>query len=84
MSRKKFRTDFLSPRSHFWMGAGTVFNLPGNYFQFNKSSSEEEADFRAIESDWGVAGQDIEEAMNAIENTIKKRDKNQLELAFTR
>jgi hypothetical protein len=59
MSRKKYRTDFLYPTNGFLIGVGNVLNLAGNYYSFNYSSTDEEADSKAIESDWGMIGQDI-------------------------
>lgn len=59
MKKRKYRTDILFPRTSFLIGAGSIFNLAGNYFEFNTSHSEEIADIRAIESDWGVVGDDL-------------------------
>jgi hypothetical protein len=42
---------------------GSIFNMAGNYFSFNTSSSDEEADARAIESDWGTIGLDLVKAI---------------------
>ncbi len=63
MSKKYYTTDYLFPRTNSLIGAGSVFNLAGNYFQFNYSLSAEEADYKAIESDWGVIGVDLEETV---------------------
>lgn len=59
MSKKNYRFDSLFPRTSFLIGAGSVFNLAGNYFQFNTSVNDEKADFKAIESDWGSIGKDL-------------------------
>jgi len=64
MSKKKYRTDFLYPTNDFLSGLGNVLNVAGNYYSFNYSSSDEEADSKAIESDWGVIGQDINKVCN--------------------
>lgn len=63
MSKKKYRTDQLFPRTNFLIGAGSIFNIPGKYYQFNYSETEEDADSKAIENDWGVIGQDIRKAI---------------------
>jgi len=68
MIEKKYRTDFLFPQTDGWIGAGSVFNIVGNYFTFNYSDTEEDADYIAAESDWGVIGQDIMKVI--IENPI--------------
>ncbi len=64
MSKKKYRTDFLFPRTNMLIGAGSIFNLAGNYFEFNTSKTEQEADFKALENDWGVIGMDLCAVMN--------------------
>ncbi len=70
MSKKKFRTDFLFPRTNLVVGMGSIINISGRYFDFNYSDSGEEADSKAIESDWGNIGLDIENVVkaNPIEN----------------
>ncbi len=60
MSKKKYRTDFLFPKSNFWIGMGSIMNVRGSYFEFNYFRTDEEADSKAIEADWGVIGQDLE------------------------
>jgi hypothetical protein len=62
-----------------WLtGAGTVINLFGRFYSYNTSATEEEADARAISSDWSVVGDDIWNAMQ----TIQRNDPKQLELDF--
>lgn len=53
------RTDFLFSTPSFLTGAGSIFNIRGNYFRFNTSSSPELADMRAIQSDWCMVGRDL-------------------------
>lgn len=71
MSKKHYRTDILFPRTSMLMGAGSIFNLGGNYFEFNRSRSGREADNLALESDWGVVGDDLR---RTISQTPKKRN----------
>ena len=59
----KHRTDLLFSRTGFLTGAGSVFNLAGNYYTFNSAESAEAADCRALASDWGVVGQDMDLAI---------------------
>jgi hypothetical protein len=56
-------TDFLTPKSSFLTGMGTVLNLAGNYFIYNSSKTAQEADERAIASDWKILGQDMRTAI---------------------
>lgn len=60
---KKYRTDYLFTTPSFLIGMGSVLNISGKYFMFNYSPSGQEADARAIESDWGVIGDDITSAL---------------------
>jgi hypothetical protein len=56
---RRYKTNILFHRPSFIDGIGSIFNLAGNYFEFNYSKSGEEADRKAIESDWGMVGYDI-------------------------
>jgi hypothetical protein len=55
----RFKTNRLFRRLTVLDGMGSVFNVVGNYYNFNYSNSGEEADRKAIENDWGVIGDDI-------------------------
>jgi hypothetical protein len=68
MSKKKYRTDFLTPHSGLFVAMGAILNLRGKYFSYNYSNSANEADCKAIENDWGMVGNDLH---NAIKNTPK-------------
>lgn len=70
MKKKKFSTDFLLPKNNFFVGMGSVLNLAGNYFEYNTSSSEVEADKKALYSDWWNVGNDIDSIMK---NTLKDK-----------
>ena len=56
----KVCTDFLFADSSFLTGAATIGNLPGNFYQFNSSETETEADLKAIRCDWKMIGRDLE------------------------
>lgn len=56
-------TDFLTSTTSFKIGAGSIFNLAGNYFEFNASPSEAEADLRALRCDWEMVGRDLNSAI---------------------
>lgn len=60
--KDSYRTTFLFATPSFARGVGTIFNIWGNYYDYNISKTPQEADFRAIESDWGMVGQDIKNA----------------------
>jgi hypothetical protein len=82
MFKRKFRTDSLFSRTGLLIGAGSVFSLAGNYFVFNYSDSPLEADTRAIASDWGVIGQDIQGAMDTYEQSVALEQSKQLVFDF--
>lgn len=65
---KIFRSDFLFPDTDFITGMGSVLNIGGNYFDFATSKNENLADLKALRSDWGVTGQDINSAMTECSN----------------
>ena len=67
----EYRSDFLFPESSFLTGAGSLLNIGGNYLLFNYSQSDEEADSKAIESDWGVIKQDFETILQIIKEDEK-------------
>lgn len=69
----RLQTDFLIPRMSWLTGAGTILNLRGSYYFYNISATEEEADSRAIFSDWSMAGEDLRSA-------FRRADPKQLEL----
>ena len=63
-------SDFLFASPTFISGAARVLDLYGVYDAYNSSSTEYEADFKAILSDWMVVGQDILVAMKQFENSL--------------
>jgi len=69
-NNKDIRTDFLFATPSFLVGAGSIFNLAGNYFEFNISSSGEEADIKALQSDWDMVGNDLRDAFFEYENSV--------------
>lgn len=64
---KEYKTNFLFSTPNYWVGAGSIFNLAGNYFEFDHSESAAEADSRALDSDWGITGKDIESAFKQLQ-----------------
>ena len=62
--QKKYTSGFLFSTPSFLTGAGTVINLAGNYYNFNYSDSNGDADRLAIEDDFRMIGQDIFTALD--------------------
>ena len=70
--KNKFQTDFFTANS-FLIGWGSIYNLAGNYFEYNDSESPEEADAMAIMNDWYVIGQDIGNSLSKFEKEVEKQ-----------
>lgn len=52
------------PRMTWLSGAGSILALFGNYYEYNRSSTEAQADALAIYSDWLNTGNDIRTALD--------------------
>lgn len=61
-------TNILYPRQSFLTGAMSTLNLFGISTTYNVSDSEDEADAKALYSDWLTTGNDIR---NVIQNDRK-------------
>ena len=59
----QFQTDFLFSNSSYLSGASNIFNLGGNFYEYNSSESEELADSKAIGNDFNIIGNDLTSAM---------------------
>lgn len=71
-------TGFLFSETNFWRGVGSVLNVCGNYYEFNVSSSDDEADIKALSSDWYNIGKDIKIAKNKFEKLQSKETSEQV------
>lgn len=60
--RIKMKSSELLPKNNFWVGLGSIFNIGGRYFEYNKSNSATEADTKALRSDWNNVGKDIKKS----------------------
>ena len=58
-----FTTDFLFTTPSFLTGAANVFNLAGNFYDYNRSETEAEADCKAIKCDFNVIASDLKDAI---------------------
>lgn len=52
----------LYTRPSFFEGIARLFDITGSLNKYNKSRTPEEADFRAIRSDWEAVGNEISSA----------------------
>ncbi len=61
-------TDYLYANPSFTGGMASALDLSGVLMtEYNRSSTPNMADFRALQSDWAIAGLDISEAINQFE-----------------
>jgi hypothetical protein len=66
-TKVKYKTDYLFSKCSFWKGVGSVLNLPGNYFEYEYSKTEQEADTKALTSDWQNVGEDLRNSKKKFE-----------------
>jgi len=66
----KARSDFLFATPTFIYGAARVLDLYGVFDAYNSSSTDYEADYKALWSDWSIVGQDICSAMKQFEHSL--------------
>lgn len=78
MSESEVTSDYLLARCSFLSGAASAFAFSGNYYEVNLSSTEDEADRRALWSDFAVIGGDIRNAMD----TVPSGQAQQMQLPF--
>ena len=69
----RYKTDYLLPKNNFWVGMGSILNLTGSYFKYNYSKSDNEADLKALISDWDNIGEDIRKSKNSFEKKNKHK-----------
>lgn len=55
----KQTTGTLLPKNGFFIGLGSIFNIAGNYFDFNLTKSGITRDSNALYSDWNAIGNDF-------------------------
>jgi len=73
---QRFYTDFMVPSGSFLIGAGSVFNIAGKYFSYNRSVNGQVADARALRQDFIMIGQDI----RGVVQEINEQRRQQLNL----
>ena len=58
-------TDFLYARPSFWGGMASAMDLAGVLTsEYNRSATINDADYRALKSDWAVTGIDFSNAID--------------------
>ena len=62
-SKKMIQTTSLFALPSFTSGIARVVDVGGKFASYDTSRSDEEADRKALRSDWRAVGKDIEDAM---------------------
>ena len=68
---KKVTSDFLFAQPSFASGAARVFDLFGQFDEYNISDTTAEADAKAIAADWIVVGQDMSDAIEQSDSEMR-------------
>ena len=63
-----YKSNFLFAKPSLFSGAARTLDVFATFDEYNSSSSPEEADTRALESDWGVVGQDLTKAVKKVKS----------------
>jgi hypothetical protein len=63
------KTGFLFADPSFAQGLASVMDLGGTLLVYNDSKTAQEADARAIATDWAIVGEDISSAIEQFEQT---------------
>ncbi len=70
-------TDFLYANPSFWGGMASVVDLGGTLAkEYNRSSTVNQADFRALRSDWAVTGIDLFTALDKFSSQCQRSQIN--------
>jgi len=73
MNKKEYNTfHLLKQQGSFLTGVATILNIQGNFFEYNYSKTDKEADAKAMENDWGVIGQDIQKTIKSVSKNNSK------------
>lgn len=65
----RVKSDFLTSDPSFVSGVARLFDWAGLYDAYNQSRTGQEADAKAMFSDWRIVGQDLADAMAEFEAT---------------
>ena len=70
-------TDFLYAKPSFWGGMASAVDLGGTLVkEYNRSSTVNLADFRALRSDWAITGIDLFTSLDKFGSQCQKSKMN--------
>ena len=64
---RKVKSDFLVASPSLQSGAARLFDFYGLFDEYNRSPDDAQADAMAMFADWLVVGQDMQDAMEQVE-----------------
>lgn len=67
----KIYTDYLIPSGSYLIGAASAFSLDGCFFEYNISTTGDEADAQAIRQDFAMIAQDIHQGRESFDHEHK-------------
>ena len=67
----KVKSDFLFAQPSLASGVARVFDLFGQFDDYNSSDTPQDADAKAIAADWLIVGQDIADAIECNESKMQ-------------
>lgn len=84
---KRNKTDFLFVKPSILHSIAAFFGLFDNYYEYNSSKN---ADFKAIQNDWAMIGQDLNDSIQDFEIDLEREKQSlsspktnqQLDLSF--
>ena len=59
-------SDFLFAIPSFFRGAASALDIGGTFVEYNQSNNPQEADAKALQADWVMVGNDLREAIKAV------------------
>lgn len=65
------KTLFLCADPSWLSGAARILDLGGTFDVYNSSATGEEADAKAIYSDWAIVGEDLQHAIDEHELQVR-------------
>lgn len=72
---RKYKTDFLLRKNDFFNGLSSLLNIFGSHFHYNYSKSAQEADSKALYSDWYNVGSDLNNSMSILKDQLEVLEK---------
>ncbi len=70
--------NLIKNKPSFFGGVSSLLDFEGMNDKYNSSSTEMEADSRALSSDWRAVGEDIRKTINIYNSNEQKKQKKEI------